>query len=158
MARTTSAGTRRKLYQQESDLCIITLLEFTSNELSNPIYLCDNNESVTHNSNVYQPYAFTFILPPEEDSNAKTASLTIDNVDRTLTIAFRSIRQPLNLKTKYVDVTNPNVVEIGPFDFTLKDVEYNLETITLSLEYLNYIQKPAGTLRFSNLVFPGLYA
>lgn len=157
MARTTSDAMREQLYQPQTNACYITLLDFFSDELTNSIYLCSNNEPITHNSQEYTPYQFNFNLPDEDESQALNTQITIENIDRRLTIALRSVRNPISVRARIIEASNPNTVEVGPFDFTLRGVQYTASTITGSLEYLNYVQKYAVIYTYSNIDFPGLY-
>lgn len=157
MSRTLSTNARRALFASETSACFLALLEFTSDELTEPIYVVNNYENITHNGQVYTAVGFSFTLPTEEDGTVSNASLSLDNVDRSFTAAIRTIRQPLNVRAKVIEASNPDDIEIGPFDFQLRDVSYNSTTITGTLYYLNYVTKNAGTIKFSNQNFPGLY-
>ena len=157
MARTISSTMRTELYRPQTNACYLTLLEFYSDDLSETIYLVNNNESVTHNSQVYTPYHFNFTLPDEDESQALNSRIVIENIDRRLTIALRAVRNPINIRAKVIEISNPDTVEVGPFVFVLRDIQYNATTITGNLEYLNYVTKYAGSITYSNEEFPGLY-
>ena len=157
MARTISAGMREQLYRPQTNACYLTLMEFYSDDLTESIYLVNNNESITHNSQEYSPYNFNFTLPDEDESQALNTQITISNIDRRLTIALRSVRNPLNVRVRIIEASSPDTVEVGPFIFVMRDVSYNNRTITGSLQYLNYVDKNASKYTYSNLEFPGLY-
>lgn len=157
MARTLSSTMTEQLYRPQTSACYVVLLEFYSDELSESIYLVNNNEAVTHNSQEYTPYNFNFTLPDEDESQALETSITVENIDRRLTIALRSVREPINVRARVVEVSTPDTTEVGPFEFVLRDVRYNATTVTGNLQYLNYVEKYAATLSYTNLEFPGLY-
>ena len=157
MARTTTSATRSNLYAPATTACYLVLLDVTSTELTNPIYVVNNNEDVTHNSQVYSALGFQFSLPAEKDSEVASSQITIDNVDRNFATAIRSVRNPLNITARIIEASDPDTVEVGPFDFQLRAVKYTASTITGQMYYMNYVEKNAGIHQFSNLIFPGLY-
>lgn len=157
MARTVSQDVRRALYASSTSNCFLVLLDITSTELAQPLRVVNNTEPVTSNGNVYQSIGFTFVLPAETENTVESANLTLDNVDRAFTIAIRSVRRPLNVRAVVIESSDPDTIEIGPFDFQLRNVRYGPDTLSGQLLFNNYVERNASTVTFSNQYFPGLY-
>lgn len=135
----------------------LALLEITHSSLSEPIRVVNNISNITHNGNTYIAAAFKLKLPSQQDSNENTCSLTIDNVDRTIINAVRSINTPATVVAKIILADTPDVVEDGPYEMSLRNVTYTVGSITGQLVYGVYLLENLGTVRYRNINFPGLY-
>lgn len=157
MSRNLSDSTREALYNAQTDACFLVLLKLDSDELASPIYVVNNTENIISVSIEYTAIGFKFILPSEEEEGVSNASIVIDNVDRTIVEAVRSVRKPLTVTANIIEASTPDTIEVGPLEFQLRNVKYNASQVSGDLYYNNYLEKNAGTIKFSNLNFPGLF-
>lgn len=155
--RTISETARRAVNAPQTDQVFLVILEITHSALAEPIRVVNNLTSIQHGGNTYQPVAFSFTLPNQEDGKAASSKLTIDNVDRQIVQAVRSINSAADVVAKVVLFDSPDVVEYGPLDYKLRNVTYTAETVTGDLSFLAYMQDNIGTVRYTNLTFPGLF-
>ena len=157
MSRSLSANVREELYNAQADACFLVLLTIDSDDLASPIYVVNNTENITSNAIEYTAYGFQFILPAEEESGVANASIVIDNVDRSFVQAIRSVRTPLTVIANIIEAGDPDTIEVGPYEFSLRNVSYTAKQISGDLYYENYLQENVSTIKFSNQNFPGLF-
>lgn len=155
--RVISTTAQEAINASQTDQVFLVLLEITHSELTTPIRVVNNNESIISNGNTYYASAFNFSFPAQEEGTIKNSTLTIGNVDREIVRTIRSISTPPNVTASVVLASDPDVLEMGPFTFQLTDVGYNRDTVTGSLVFENYLRSNIGTIRYKNTTFPGLF-
>ncbi len=157
MSRNVSATARQAMYAPGTSEVFLMLLQVDHEDLAQPIRVVDNTEAVTHGGNVYLPYPFELLLP-DDSEQIKEVRLTIDNTDRMLMTAIRTIDQDKPTVTfKVILASSPDTVEAGPFECVLSSVTYSLKTITASLIYEDRLQVKVPALEFTAKDFPGLF-
>ena len=153
-------------YAQETDEIVIALLTFTSDELTQPIYISNvpyqllpiaNVRGVVSNSIEYIYLPIEITLPTDDDSGIVSAKLTIENIDRIMIASVRSVTKPITLKIDVILASNLNTPEITFNNFKLNNINYNSTTIEgdLSLDYWGL--EPFPSFRFVPSLFPGLF-
>lgn len=157
---------KQTVYAQETDNVFIVLLTFTSDELSEPIYISNdpyellptaNVRGVVSNGIEYIHIPFDIKLPKDDRTGVVTSKLVIDNVSRSLIQTVRSISEAVNVKIQVVLSNNVDYVEIKYDHFKLTDVEYNVMEVSgnISQDYWGLEPFPSG--RFTPSNFPGLF-
>jgi hypothetical protein len=73
-----------------------------ANAADYPINLVNNNEPVTSNGIVYQPYPFRMTLPLDTGDKIPNITLTIDNVDQLIVNSIREGFEFLEVKERPV--------------------------------------------------------
>lgn len=157
MARTVSADVQKELYLPQTSYCFLTLAEINSDELASPIYLVNNNENILSNGNTYIKCQFEFSPPAEVDGTPQNASIALDGVDRSIIEIIQAINDPLTVTISVIEVTNPDTIEFGAWEFTLRNVSFNYAKVTGDLVFQTYLSDNTGTLKYNNINFPGLY-
>ena len=99
-----------------------------------PINLVNNNEPVTSNGVVYLPYPFMLTLPLDTGDKIPNITLTIDNVDQSLTDAVRELELAPAIRVQLVTSAFPDLVEKDLNFLKLRNVSYDAMAITASLE------------------------
>lgn len=155
--RNTSLTFRQAIYSQETAEVFIVLLEIDHEDLASPIRVCNNDTDITSNGNVYIAYNFDIQLPTDEDNEAPQAQLVIDNVDRALTQAIRTVQTPPTIRIMVVLASNPDIIEVDMPDFLLTNISYNASTITATISIENFLQEPFPGDLFTPTQFPGLF-
>lgn len=160
---------RQAAYGQETDVAVIVLLTFTSeDETLEPVRVCnvgiekfddlgENLYGVTSNGNRFLFLPFNITLPQDDKTGAVSAKLSIDNVTRELVKHARAARKAINVNIQCVLSNNLDYVEMEYDNFKLTNVTYNAFTVEgdLSIDYLGLEPFPCG--RFTPSGFPGLF-
>lgn len=124
-----------------------TLLKIEHSDLESPLYLTDNNESITYDGHTYQPYFFRFEAPEENEDTDGSATLTIGSVDQTMIDLVRSIDtfDPPTVTIVAVWVENwqsePVFSQLSGYKFIIIGADWNASTMSLTLgldALLNY--------------------
>lgn len=163
---TVSQDYRRRFYAQSTDSVIIILIELTSDELNEPIFLSTDPTQLLPVENVYgtisngQNYIFLkseISLPTDRRQGSVRSTITFDNVDQSIVGHLRSVSKPVNVNMKLVLSNDPDVVEKDITGFELSNVSYDLLTIEgeMTLDYWDL--EPFPSVRFTPNVFPGLF-
>jgi hypothetical protein len=126
-------GARAVLAQQTGEVFLCCLQIYGPGLTT--MYLVNNTVSIVRGVTVFQPYPFEAILPDDSENPAPTVTLRIDNVDRQVTEAIRGYTGIPKCRLDVVLASDPNHVEVGPFDFAITGVEYDAVSITATLGY-----------------------
>lgn len=157
MSRSVSADLYNAILAQETDKALFVLIEIDHADLDEPIRIVNNTESVTSNGVTYQPYWFTIAFPAEENGRLKEAKLVMDNTDRQIVEAVRSISTSPTVSLKVVLSSSPDTVEIALTGMTLKNVAYDASTVSGELVYEERVLRQIPGLYITPEDFPGAY-
>lgn len=128
--------------------------------ISNPgmttIRVVSNNEDITSRGNTYLAFPFEIELPGQDPDSPSSARLRIDNVDKRIVEAVRSITTPPNVTIEVVLASQPDTVEIAYSDLTLRSVEYDADSVRGELTFESIFSEPV-TLTITPNRFPGLF-
>jgi hypothetical protein len=158
MARVLSAAVLSALMAQDTSEGFVILLTIDHADLAQPIRVCSNQTDLTSNGDVYQAFPFQVNLPSESDDAPPQVTLSIDNVDRQIVTAVRTISSPPTVDMSVVMLSDPDTVEVGPFTFTLNGVEYDRLTVSGQLGFEQILSQPWPEGTFNPTGFPGLFA
>jgi hypothetical protein len=132
--RTLSANAFRELFAQESGDTFLTCLTLSHASFSSPIMVVYNNQPVVRTAGTFTPCLFQINLPEEVEGQVPEIHLTIDNVDRAITDAIRTITgSRVKVTLEVVLGSNPNDIQFGPADFFLMSADYNADTVSGAL-------------------------
>lgn len=164
----TSTDFKQQVYAQETDRAFIVLITLDSDELVEPIRVCDDpfekledlGQDVygcVSNGETFLFLPFEISLPRDDSSGTVSAKLAIDNIDRTIIRHARSVLRPLTVTIQVILSSDPDFIELEYTDFKLTNVNYNQFTISgdLTLDYWGLEPFPSG--RFTPSGFPGLF-
>jgi hypothetical protein len=157
MSRNISNTARIAINAPQTDQVFLVILTIDHPDLSSPMRVVNNKQSVISNGETYIATAFSFIPPAQEDGVISNSQLSIDNVDRLMVQVIRTISSPADISASIILADSPDVVEAGPWDFKLRDVTYNRETVSGELVYASYLRDNLGTIKYKNINFPGLF-
>lgn len=156
MARTLSGPAGESLMDETTDEVWLTLLTISHASLAEPIRVVHNNEAITSRGNEFTAYAFQFIMPGQGGDGPGEAQLSIDNTDRVIVETIRSITDAPDVLVEVILADTPNTVEISLPTMKLRDVTYNVSTVTGFLRFEDLITEPvAETITPSRL--PALF-
>lgn len=155
--RTLSAAARAAIYAAQTDQVFLQLLELDHADLVSPLRFVSNTESVVHDGNTYLPFPFLVDLPDDKEGQITSARLTVDNVDRQVVTAIRSIETAASVTFLVVLASSPDTVEAGPLVFTLRNVSYNAQQVQGELIYEERLNLEVPGLKFTPELFGGLF-
>ena len=156
MSRTLSAGASAGVNAQQTGEVFHTLLT-VENSGGPPIRMTDNSEDVVSRGKTFIAYPFALELPSDAAGHISEARLAIDNVARALVDEVRSLTEPLVLTIEVVTATTPDTVELELIDYTLKNVTYDVMTISGTLTQENFLSEPYPKDILSAATFPGQF-
>lgn len=123
------------------------------------VRVVNNNEPLRRAGGLYLQAPMEPQFPGDGDSASPTVQLRIDNVDREVCRRVRSLPAPRPKCTlELVLASSPNIVEMGPFDFSVLGADYDVMVLELALGYEeDFLNQgvPAQTYTPSNS--PGLF-
>lgn len=135
MSRSLSTAFKTATNKQQTGEAFLLLLEINHDDLDTPLRFVNNTEDVTSNSDVYTAFPFEISLPSDREDQLPTVTLAIDNIDRTLVSTIRDITSPPTASVSVIMASDPDTIEAGPYDFTIKDASYTAEVVTSSLAF-----------------------
>ncbi len=155
--RSVTAVTKIALQSQQTDKLFLVILEIDHADLGSPLRMVNDTQSIVSNGDTYLPVAFKFTPPIEEDGTIRNSSLTVDNIDRAIVTAIRSIDSPADVEASIIRFDDPDVIEAGPWSFKLRNVIYTVDKVRGDLIPDNPLRFYGSVLAYRNLEFPGLY-
>lgn len=158
MARVLSPAAAQSIIAQSTDEIWICALTITHPSMES-IRIVNDSVSMQRATGLYQPWAFECVLPDDDDSANPSLTLTIDNVDRNISSQLRSISgEPPKCYFEVVLVSDPDHVEIGPFDFTILEGSSDLVTLQLRLGYEeDFLNQAVPAQKYTPTNSPGLW-
>ena len=135
MSRSVSTAFKTAVYKQQTGEAPMFLLEIDHADLAVPLRFVNNTEDVTSDSNVYTAFPFEISLPSDREDQLPTVVLAIDNIDRTLVETIRNISSPPTASVSVIMASDPDTIEAGPYEFTIKDASYTAEVVTSTLAF-----------------------
>ena len=150
---------KREVIRDETAAVFLHLLKLEA-EGVDPLYLVDNTETVTSGGITHTPCAFRCVLPEQnDDGTSRPCRVEIDNVDRRIAeIAEETVNARVTLTVSVVMARNPDVIELGPLRFILRNIGVSKETVQAELYDFYVYDRNLPGLRYSPRDFPGLFA
>ena len=154
--RILSAAAKAAITAQETPEVFLILCTIQHADMET-LYFARNTQDVISRGNTYWGWPFEIALPDETDDALPTPQLRIDNVDRRIMQGVRLLTTAPSVLLEVVLASTPDVVEAGPFPFTLRGVEYDALVITATLAPEDVLNEPAMQYRFTPQTTPGLF-
>jgi hypothetical protein len=156
--RSVSTSFWQAITQERTAAVFLMLLTIDHPELAEPIRLVYNTEDVTSRGVVYHRYNFRIDLQDEKDDGAiSEAKLTVEAIDQTIIQAIRTISTAPSVMFELVLASDPDTVEVGPFSYDVKSVNYNVQYVTMNLEFRDVMNDEFPGLSFTPENTPGLF-
>ena len=157
MARSLTAATVRSLMANETGEVFLFLIALAHPEMVT-MYFVNNTVDIVSNGTTYTAYPFDLTLPDDREDTITGLQLTIDNVDRRIVQAVRSIDTPATFTLSVIRAAEPNVVVAGPVSCTLRNVSYTALTVSGDLApHENVTDEPYPQHTFTPATAPGLF-
>lgn len=148
---------REALQAQETDEVISFLLTLSHPSFAAPIRVTDNGEDLTSNGEVYISFPFQVTTPGDSEA-ATSVRLSIDGTDRRIVTEIRGTNyEPIQVDLCVVLAATPDLIEIGPYSFKLRNISYTAATVEGDLEFEDINNEPYPTDSFTPSRFPGCF-
>jgi hypothetical protein len=159
VSRTISDAARAAIFAQETSTVVCVLLAIDHGELIDTLRFVNNTKDVTYGGYTWTAMPFEIALPTDSEDMPPRAQLRIDNVDRTVVTAIRSISSaPLvQLSVAIVNAVDDVDVEVGPITMTLTDVSYDAYTVQGELSFQRIMDEGVPGMTMTPNGFPGLW-
>lgn len=157
MPRALSSAAKQAIYAQETSQAAFCLITITGVGIGTPLRFVNNQQDVTSRGNTYIATAFSIALPDERDDAPPRVTLSLDNVDRAMIPTIRTLTQAPTVALEIVFSGTPETVEAGPFNFTLRNVDYTADLISGDLFFEDFLNESFPADSFSPNNFPGLF-
>ncbi|MCA1809893.1 MAG: DUF1833 domain-containing protein [Lentisphaerae bacterium] len=158
MARQISATALAAIFAQSTEQVFLTLLEISHPSLQIPLRFVNNTKQITHGGNIYYPSAFDFRLPDDVEDNVPSAQITLDNTDRQIVSVIRELQTAPDITAKIILADNPDVIELGPLEFKLKEASYDVFQVTGVLSYEeDFLNQVYPRFTFNPRLTPGIF-
>lgn len=157
MSSSVSDTFKEAVFKQETSECFILLVTIDHDDLATPIRVTSDGTSTTSRSNLFVSYPFQIDLPIDSDDSPPISKLVIDNVDRVIVEAIRSISSPPSVLLEMVLASDVDTVELAWNDFELVNADYDELTVSGDLTQEKFLAEPYPYLKFTPGNFPGLF-
>jgi len=157
MSRSLSSTAIQAINGQETAEVFIILLTLDHPDLSQPIRVSSDSVATTSRSNTFVSFPFQLSLPDDKENSSPRARLSIDNVDRQIVTALRSINSAPTLLMEIILASDPDIVEASFPDFKLTNVSYNARIVEGDLTIEDFTSEPYPSAVFSPGFFPGIF-
>lgn len=157
MSRSLSSSAKTALNAAETGEAFIILLTFTHGSLASPIRVSSDDVNTVSRGETFAAYPFELVLPDDGEGRSPRARLVIDNVDRQIMEAIRSLQSAPVLLIEIVRAAAPDTVEAVFHDFRLQNVTYDSRAIEGDLSIEDFTAEPYPAASFSPSYFPGIF-
>jgi hypothetical protein len=157
MSRTLSTNFKADAFKQEGGEVYLVLLEINHASLGTPIRVVNNYADVTSNGNTYSAFPFTINLPSDTDEGSTDVSIAIDNIDRTVVDAVRTVTGPPTVTISVILASAPNSIEAGPYVMTLRNASYDSMTVTGTIAVEDMLNEPYPIDTLTPALFPNMF-
>ena len=155
--RTFTAAFKRAMFAPQTGDAVLHLLTITHPSVGVPLRFVNNMVDIVSRGSTYLATAFQLTLPDEREDQIPRVGLSIDNVHQTLVATVRTITTPPLVVLEVVLGSAPDTVETGPFNFTLRNVDYVAASLAGELAFEDFINETYPSASFSPGAFPGLF-
>jgi hypothetical protein len=157
MSRSLSTLMQQSIYSAETGDAFIILLTLSHADLATPVCVTSDAVTTVSNGTSFLPFPFDLVLPNDLDVKSYRAKLVIDNIDRSIVQAVRSLATAPTILIQIVRAAAPNVIEAQFVDFKLTNVSYDAYRVTGDLTVEDFTAEPYPAAIFSPGLFPGLF-
>ncbi len=154
--RTLSSTAITSIMAENTGEVWLFLLTITHPSITDTLYFVNNNEALTSRGNVYIPFPFTVELPTEDSENLGEVRLKIDNIDRSIVKALRSIDSPPSVTLEVVLASQPDTIEASFSGMLLRNANWDAPSVTASLKFEDIGAEPMS-LQMTPQRFPGMF-
>jgi len=159
MARTLPTTIINAIFSQQTSEVFLVLLTATHSSFSD-VRVVNNTEVVTSNGNLYSPFPFAVILPPDAEDLKFAAKVTIYDAEREVIDNLRLVagsRERIQIKLEVIAASDPDTVLQSVSGLEVQNVTYNQGALSLDATINNFLTEGFPRDSFSPGNFPGVF-
>lgn len=157
MPRSLSPAAARAILARETEEVFLVLLELAHPDIET-VRIVNNTVAVERTEGTYQPYPFEAVLPDDTDQASPQVMLRIDNCDRQVIRKLRELAGIPKCTMRVVLASDPNRDEVGPFAFSILNVEYDALVISAAIGYEeDFLNQSVPAQRYVPSTSPGIF-
>lgn len=134
----------------------LVLVTISHDDLSAPVRVVNNTVDLVSRGETFVGYPFEVVLPDQREDAPPRARIQIDNVDRQIAEAVRSVTSAPLVTMEVVRGSAPNLVELSYPFFYLHNVKWDAGKVSGDLTVEDFTTEPYPSLVFSPAAFPSL--
>ena len=119
--------------------------------------MVNNTKDVVSRGNTFVAFPFELELPDNTREAPPRARLTIDNVSREIAQAIRLITSAPTVLMELIRSSDTETVEVSFPVFHLRDVRWNMLTVSGELVIEDLMNEPFPAGQFTPAHFPGIF-
>lgn len=134
------------------------LIEINSPAFTDPVRIVSDTVDVTSNGDLYTAIPIDVVLPDDTHDKAPQAKLMVDNIGKLLTDEIEKSRglEFGTCKISQILRSNPDHIEWSAI-MDIMDVNMDRTKITVTLGYIDMLNKPGITVKHTPEHSPGLF-
>jgi hypothetical protein len=156
---TVTSSTRAALYAQQTGEVLLWLLTLTHHTFADPIRVVNDGQDQVSRGDTFRRFPFEISIEGEGEKTVPRAVLRICNVDRSIVEACRSVEPSgaIGVTAELIAASDPDHVEAGPMEFSLREVGYDALVVEGELRYEDVLSEPYPKDTFSPSRFPAVF-
>jgi hypothetical protein len=150
----------REAFRQETGDVVAALLTIEHPSLVPAARVTSDSVDLTSRGNLFKGgVPFEVTLPDQDSETLSRVKLTMDVIDQALVATVLSIPadQPPTVTLEVVLAATPDVVESGPYVFTLRNAEGDITTLEGEIAFEDMLSEPFPGESFTPASHPGLF-
>ena len=149
---------RQDLYSEDGEQAVIYLLTFESEDWSEPLRICDDNDDITADGRTFETWPMQVRLPDELEDEDRAVQITVSSVQRDIVDKLREQPEEVEVTLEIVMSGDPDQIPAGPFEMSLGDVNYNVLDISGDLTFADLVNDTYPEPTFTPQTAPGLFS
>lgn len=158
MPRILSPTAAKSIVALETDELLVCLLTISHPDMET-VRIVNNTEPVVRGSTTWHPYSFEASFPDDTDDATPNVTLRIDNLDLEIIRKVRSLQGPRpQVRLEAVLASQPSVVEMGPYIFSVLQVDFDLMELEVQIGYQeDFLNQGVPAQTYTPSSSPGLF-
>lgn len=156
---TMSLTAIQAILAQQTDEVLLNCLVLSHPDLTDDIRVVASKQNLTHAGQEYIALGFLVRLPNDSEEGAAQFYFELDNTDRRIVEAARSLggAEPATVTFFAVLASDPESVEVGPYEATLREISYDFAKVTGACNFEDHLNQAYPGWSFTPNNFPGLF-
>lgn len=156
--RTLTPASLAAMFAPETDEVFLRLLEINHDDWAQPFRLVQNSNDVVSNGNTYSQWPFQIEPPNDSAAEVSQVTLQLDNVDRTILAALRSVTTFPAVTLFLVLASDKDTVVGDTYVFQMRQVQsYNAHSMACVLLFDAVLAETVPGDRMTPAKNPGLF-
>lgn len=154
--RTLSTTALNSMADAETEEVWLVLMTIDHEDLESALRVVNNIEEIVSNGETYVALPFEIDMPGDGAQGPTEARVKVDNVDRQIVEAIRTIQTPPTITLQVILASEPDDPEMTIEHLTLRDANYDLSAVTGALRFDDLTMEPISE-KITPDRFPGLF-